>query len=108
MAEEKIPVREAHVLEMVGYCDHRPGTQAIPPGLPIQIPDCGDFLGILANQASTAMAKSVCKQPGPYWPDFPVLSLKVYDGRGETPPRSATKRPRSLLGGRHSRHHVDR
>src|ERR1017187_6524049 len=32
VAEEKIPVREAHVLEMVGYCDHRPGSQAIPPG----------------------------------------------------------------------------
>ena len=79
-AEGKIPVREAHVLEMVGYCDHRPGSQAIPPGLPIQMPDRGDFLGILANKDSTAMAATVLQAARTYWPDFPVLSLKVYAG----------------------------
>jgi hypothetical protein len=65
---------------MVGYCDHRPGSQAIPPGLPIQVPECGDFLGILANQDSTAMASTVLQTARTYWPDFPVLSLKVYAG----------------------------
>ena len=79
-AEGKLSVREAHILEMVGYCDHRPGSQAIPPGLPIQMPDRGDFLGILANKDSTAMANSVLQTARTYWPDFPVLSLKVYDG----------------------------
>lgn len=80
IAGRKIPVREAHVLEMVGYCDHRPGSQAIPPGLPIQMPDRGDFLGILANQDSTAMASTVLQTARTYWPDFPVLSLKVFVG----------------------------
>ena len=78
--EGKIPVREAHVLEMVGYCDHRPGSQAIPPGLPIQMPDRGDFLGILANKDSTVMASTVLQVARTYWPEFPVLSLKVYAG----------------------------
>ncbi len=73
-------VREAHILEMVGYCDHRPGSQAIPAGLPIQVPDRGDFLGILANQDSTAMASTVLQTARTYWPDFPVLSLKVFAG----------------------------
>jgi Zn-dependent M28 family amino/carboxypeptidase len=78
--EGKISVREAHILEMVGYCDHRRGSQAIPPGLPIQMPDRGDFLGILANKDSTAMASTVLQVARTYWPDFPVLSLKVYAG----------------------------
>ncbi|HXI84260.1 MAG TPA: M28 family peptidase [Verrucomicrobiae bacterium] len=78
--EGRISIREAHVLEMVGYCDHRPGSQAIPPGLPIQIPDHGDFLGILANKDSTAMASTVLQTARTYWPGFPVLSLKVYAG----------------------------
>ncbi len=79
-AEGKMHVREAHVLEMVGYCDHRPGSQAIPPGLPIQVPDRGDFLGILANKDSTAMANAVLQTARTYWPDIPVLSLKVHAG----------------------------
>ena len=78
--EGKISVREAHILEMVGYCDHRPGSQAIPPGLPIQMPDRGDFLGILANNVSTAMASNVLQMAKTYWPGFPVLSLKLYAG----------------------------
>jgi Peptidase family M28 len=79
-AERKISVREAHILEMVGYCDHRPGSQTIPPGLPIQVPDRGDFLGILANKDSTTMASIVLQMARTYWPDFPVLSLKVFAG----------------------------
>ncbi len=79
-AEGQMSVREAHILEMIGYCDHRPGSQTIPPGLPIQVPDRGDFLGILANKDSTAMANTVLQTAKTYWPDFPVLSLKVYAG----------------------------
>ncbi len=78
--EGKTSIREAHILEMVGYSDRRPGSQAIPQGLPIQVPDRGDFLGILANKDSTAMANTVLQTARTYWPDFPVLSLKVYAG----------------------------
>jgi hypothetical protein len=70
-------IRDAHILEMIGYCDHRPATQTLPQGLPIQVPDRGDFLGILANKDSTAMADSVLQAAKTYRPDFPVLSLTV-------------------------------
>jgi hypothetical protein len=80
VVEGKLPVREAHILEMVGYCDHRPGSQVIPPGLPIRVPDRGDFLGILANKDSTAMASTILQTAKTYWPGFPVLSLKVFAG----------------------------
>jgi Zn-dependent M28 family amino/carboxypeptidase len=79
-AEGRMSVREAHILEMVGCCNHRPGSQAIPPGLPIHVPNRGDFLGILANADSTAMASTVLQMAKTYWPGFPVLSLKVYAG----------------------------
>jgi hypothetical protein len=80
VAKGKVSVREAHVLEMVGYCSHSPGSQTVPSGLPIHVPDRGDFLGILANKDSTAMAGAVLQTARTYWPDFPVLSLKVYAG----------------------------
>jgi hypothetical protein len=79
-AEGEMVIREAHILEMIGYCDHRPGSQTIPPGLPIRVPDRGDFLGILANKDSTAMASAALQTARTYQPDFPVLSLKVYAG----------------------------
>jgi Zn-dependent M28 family amino/carboxypeptidase len=80
VADKSITVREAHILEMVGYCDHRPASQSIPPGLPIKVPDAGDFLGILANKDSTASASAILQTAKTYRPDFPVLSLKVYGG----------------------------
>lgn len=78
VAGKHIAVREAHILEMVGYCDHRPASQSIPPGLPIQAPDHGDFLSVLANKDSTAIASAILQTARTYRPDFPVLSLKVY------------------------------
>jgi len=77
---KRIAVREAHILEMVGYCDHRPGTQSLPQGLPIQVPDRGEFLGILANKDSTGVADAILQTAKTYRPGFPVLSLKVYVG----------------------------
>ena len=80
MAGKQLAIRVAHILEMVGYCDHRPGTQSLPQGLPIQLPDCGEFLGILANKDSTAVADTILQAAKTYQPGFPVLSLKVYVG----------------------------
>ncbi len=74
------PVRFAHVLEMVGYCDHRPGSQRIPPDFPIQTPDAGNFLGLIANRHSTEAASQMLALANSYFEDFPVLSLNVYLG----------------------------
>ena len=86
VAGKSLVVREAHILEMVGCCDHRPASQSIPTGLPIQIPYRGDFLGILANEESTAIASGILRTAKTYRPDFPVLSLKVYGGIGKLVP----------------------
>jgi Zn-dependent M28 family amino/carboxypeptidase len=75
---KRVAVREAHILEMVGYCDPRPGSQSLPSGLPVRVPNRGDFLGILANNGSTSVADSILQAAKTYRPDFPVLSLKVY------------------------------
>lgn len=50
----------AHILEMVGFASSEPGSQMIPPGLPIKLPDRGDFIGLLTNRkGSAALAKSL-------------------------------------------------
>jgi Zn-dependent M28 family amino/carboxypeptidase len=36
-------------LEMLGYRDHRPGSQRYPPGLRRFYPDRGDFIGLIGN-----------------------------------------------------------
>lgn len=77
---KRVAVRAAHILEMVGYCDPRPGSQSLPQGLPIQVPDRGDFLGIVANKGSAALADFILQAAKTYQPDFPVLSLKVDGG----------------------------
>lgn len=72
-------VRCAHVLEMVGFASSKPGSQRVPTGLPIQISDTGDFLGLLANARSSALMDFVLRRAGTYVPELPVtgLSLKL-------------------------------
>jgi Zn-dependent M28 family amino/carboxypeptidase len=74
-------IEEAHIFEMVGYCTHAPGSQRLPPGLPgVAAPDVGDFLGLLANRHSNALAENLLSLAATYVPAFPVLALKVYLG----------------------------
>src|SRR5690349_5276950 len=47
-----IQVDCVHVLEMVGYASDIPGSQRVPPGLPVQVSDQGNFLALLANRRS--------------------------------------------------------
>jgi hypothetical protein len=65
---------------MVGYCSHSPGSQELPPGIPIKIPDVGDFLGLIGNRRSNALIDGILEQSKSYLPGFPVLGLKVYHG----------------------------
>ena len=80
VAGGRFAIREAHILEMVGYCDHRAGSQRVPTGLPIEVPDGGDFLGILANQSSSHTGDRILRTAKTYCPAFPVLSLSVQPG----------------------------
>lgn len=76
--ENKIEISEVHVMEMVGYCSHEPGSQKFPDNLPIKLPDIGDFLGIIGNSNSNKIAEILLKDAATYIDDFPVIGLKVY------------------------------
>jgi Zn-dependent M28 family amino/carboxypeptidase len=67
----------AHVLEMVGFASSTPGSQLVPPGLPIKISDRGDFLGLLANRGSNQVMDFVLRRAGTYVPELPVMGLDV-------------------------------
>lgn len=86
LPQSRLKIREVHILEMVGYCKDQPGTQEVPLGLPIRIPDAGDFLGVLSNSDSNALVDGLLQQAKAYLPDFPVIALKVYLGMEERLP----------------------
>jgi Zn-dependent M28 family amino/carboxypeptidase len=74
-------IAEAHIFEMVGFCSHTAGSQRTPPGLPgLATPDIGDFLGLLTNRNSNAIAENLLTLAATYIPQSPVLALKIYLG----------------------------
>jgi Zn-dependent M28 family amino/carboxypeptidase len=80
--EEYLPsagykVRHAHILEMLGYSSDAPGSQKVPTALPIELPDAGNFLGLLSDQRSGKIMDNVLGEAGTGFPGFPVLGLEV-------------------------------
>jgi len=73
-------IKEAHIFEMVGYRDRAPGSQTMPPGLPISTRDVGDFLALLANRNSHRIAKDLLDLAATYVPQSIVVALKIYFG----------------------------
>lgn len=74
-------IEEAHIFEMVGYRTHAPNSQRMPPGLPgFLAPDVGDFLGLLSNSRSNAVADELLSLAATYLPRAHVIALKVYLG----------------------------
>lgn len=51
MGSELKVLEQVHVLEMVGYRDHRPNSQRNPLPM-IPVPTTGDFLAVVANKSS--------------------------------------------------------
>ena len=76
-SERAFEVTEAHILEMVGFASEQPGTQRIPPGLPVKVPDTGNFLGLLANNGSRPVLDQLLSCASTYLPEFPVIGLRV-------------------------------
>jgi hypothetical protein len=70
-------IRCAHVLEMVGYASSEPGSQRVPPGLPVKISDRADFLGLLANRRSKSLLDFIMRTAATYTPHLPVTGLKT-------------------------------
>jgi Zn-dependent M28 family amino/carboxypeptidase len=66
---------------MVGYRSYAPRSQTMPPGLPgVAAPEIGDFLALIANRDSNAIAEKLIKLAASYIPSAPVLALKIYLG----------------------------
>ena len=83
LSERPLEIKSSHVLEMVGFCSHEPGSQRIPPRLPIELPDVGDFLGIVGDQACGATMRQCLAAARTYVPELPTMSLEVPRGVGE-------------------------
>jgi len=78
---ENIDVKVAHILEMVGYCDHNEGSQNLPKGLPVKlVRSAGDFLAIVANRKSNHLLQDVVQTATDHVEDLPVLGLQVFMG----------------------------
>ncbi|MGE0432823.1 MAG: M28 family peptidase, partial [Planctomycetota bacterium] len=70
----------AHILEMVGMASSAPGSQRVPTGLPIDLGDVGDFLGLLADDRSSAAMEAIVQLAVDRIPDLPVSALCVPAG----------------------------
>src|SRR5579884_4020238 len=60
---------------------HLRDGRLLPPGLPSMLaPQVGDFLGLLANRKSNAVAESLLRLAATYVAPFAVTALKIYLG----------------------------
>jgi hypothetical protein len=76
-SQGNIQIECAHILEMVGFASDSPKTQRIPSGLPVRVPDIGNFLGLLANRDSDDVLGQALESTSTYLPAFPVIGLHV-------------------------------
>ena len=67
------------VLECVGYASQQSGSQQPMRGLPVAIPDTGNFLGVVGNPEAAELKERFEKAAGRYVPDLPLVGLLVAD-----------------------------
>jgi aminopeptidase YwaD len=72
----------AIVLECVGYIALEKGSQQAPAGLPIAIPQVGDFLAMIGNESSLLLIRAMEEAARQQVADLPVVSL-VVPGQGD-------------------------
>jgi hypothetical protein len=65
-------------LEMLGYCDERPRSQALPRPLVGLYPDVGNFIALIGNQNSNALLEAF-RTGMQRVPELPVETLSVPD-----------------------------
>jgi hypothetical protein len=80
IASRRLRIQQVCILEMVGYASDRRGSQKTPPGLPLRIPDVGNFLGLVSNWHSRLVLDRLLGIAQTYIPDFPVLGLHMTPG----------------------------
>jgi len=79
-AQQRKEIACVQVLEMVGFASDDPNSQITPPGLPINIPTTGNFLGLLSNKISGQEMNRLLGQAKASLPSFPVMGLHVLLG----------------------------
>ncbi|MBK9306837.1 MAG: M28 family peptidase [Nitrospira sp.] len=82
LSETSEAIHGSIILECVGYASHQEGSQKKPPGLPISIPSTGDFIGVIGNERSQALAGFVVQAMKSHLPTVPL----VVPGNGELLP----------------------
>ncbi len=74
------------VLESVAYAGDT-AIQSVPPGVPISIPEAGDFIAVVGNERSRELLKLFTRAAEKYRGDLPHVVLEV-PGTGELLPDS--------------------
>jgi aminopeptidase YwaD len=72
-------------LECVGYTDERAGSQRIPPGLPINVPDRGTFLGIIGNSPAKHLVSLMQASAKSHAPGLEAIGLVAEDNGHRLP-----------------------
>ncbi|TAJ11022.1 MAG: M28 family peptidase [Nitrospirae bacterium] len=81
------PIQGMIALECMGYASAEPGSQRIPPGVPIPVPTTGDFLGVIGNEAAAHLVTALAQAAKGLVPELKTVPLLV-PGRGEQLPDS--------------------
>jgi Zn-dependent M28 family amino/carboxypeptidase len=66
------------ILEMVGYTDHRPGSQMVPRGILKAVPKIGDFLGVIGDRRSRPLLARLEEAAVRYVPELKVVTYWVF------------------------------
>lgn len=64
-------------LECVGYADPVPGSQKRPADLPVDLPETGDFLGLVGNLPAAGLKAAFERAARRYAPDLPIIGFLV-------------------------------
>jgi len=74
--DSNVDLRGMVSLEMLGYCDHSPGSQSLPRTLRGLYPDTGNFIAVIGNQNSTDLIEQF-RQGMEQVKELPVETLQV-------------------------------
>lgn len=69
------------VLESIAFASSE-ACQTVPPGLPLQVPEQGDFLAVIGNDKSIGLVQEFHRAATRCLPDLPLVTL-VVPGNGE-------------------------
>ena len=75
------PIAGVHVLEMLGFASHAPGSQRFPPGLlsRLKLPTTADFIGVLGNHGARSLVKRIVAAADDA-SEIPLVALQTYFG----------------------------